>query len=153
MDSYRNWPRPEEGNERIHIQIWIEDKMTDDIRNCSRCGNSLSDGGFTLSLAKDLPESVPQGLQLCPHCAESFQRWLRKRGNLNSKAALNRRAEGSSPLPPASSSKHSKRRHDRDNPRRRLIRILLVISLTILLFLLTFYGTWRILSTATRVGD
>jgi ribosomal protein S27AE len=130
-----------------------EDKMTDVIRYCSRCGNSLSDGAFTLSLEKDLPESVPQDLQLCPRCAESFQRWFRKRGNLYSKAALNRQADGSSALPPASSSNHSKRRRHRDNQRHRLIRILLVISLTVLLFLLTFYGTWRILSTATRVEE
>jgi hypothetical protein len=153
MDSRRNWLASAEGNERIHIQIRIEDKMTDDNRNCSRCGNSLRDGAFTLSIEKDLPESVPQDLLLCSFCVESFQRWFRKRGNSSSKAALNRQAEGPSALPPASSSNHSKRRHRRDNQWRPLIRILMVISLTVLLFLLTFYGTWRILNTATRVGE
>jgi hypothetical protein len=153
MDSHPNWLASGEGNERIQFQIRIKEKMTDGIPNCSRCGNSLSDDAFTLSLGKVLPESVPQDLRLCPLCVESFQRWFRKRGKSFSKAASNLQPEGSSALPPASGSNQSKRRHHRNNQMHPRIRILLVTSLTILLFLLTFYGTWKILSNATRVGE
>ncbi len=127
--------------------------MTDGTPICSRCGNSLSDDAFTLSLQKDLSESVPRDLQLCPRCVESFQRWVRKRGNLFSKAASNLQPESSSELLSASSSKHSKRRHHRKREMQPWVRNVVVTSLTILLFILTFMWTWRVLSHATRVEE
>ena len=153
MYSDPNWVASGEGNERLHIQIRIKEKMTDGIPICSRCGNSLSDDAFTLSLEKDLPESVPRDLQLCPFCVESFQRWFRKRGNSSSRAASNLQPEGSSALPPASSSNQSKRRRRSKKEMPPLNRTLLITSVTILLFLLSFYWTWRILGTITRVDE
>jgi len=127
--------------------------MTDGIPICSRCRKPLNDNAFALSLEKELPESVPQDLRLCPLCIESFQRWYRKHGNSLSKAASNLQPEDSSSSPTTSSSNQSKRRHRHKKEKHPLIWVLVVSSVTILLFLFAFYWTWTILKTATRTGE
>jgi|GEM_PF-6294874 len=127
--------------------------MSDGIPICSRCRKPLSDNAFALSLEKELPESVPQDLRLCPRCIESFERWYRRRGKSSSKLAPNLQPEDSSALPTTSGSNQSKRRHHRKKQMHPLIRILVVTSLSILLFLFAFYWTWTILKTATRPAE
>jgi hypothetical protein len=127
--------------------------MTDGIPICSRCRKPLNDNAFALSLEKELPESVPQDLRLCPLCVESFRRWYRKRAKSSSNVAPNLQPEDSSAAPTAAGSNQSKRRHRGKRQMHPLIRILVVTSLTILLFLFTFYWTWTILNRATRTDE
>ena len=124
--------------------------MSDTIPICSRCGRPMNDNAFALALEKELPESVPRELRLCPGCIKSFERWYRKRGKSSTKLAPRLQPEGSSALPTASGSNQSKRRHHR---KKQMHRVLMVTSLTILLFLFAFYWTWTILRTATRVEE
>jgi hypothetical protein len=128
-------------------------KMTDAIPVCSRCGKALKENAFALSLEKELPESVPKDLQLCPLCVESFRRWYRKRAKYSSSMAPNLAAENSSPSPNVSGSKQSRRRHRGKKEMHPAIRIVLITSLTILLFIFTFYWTWTLLNRATRTDE
>jgi hypothetical protein len=128
-------------------------KMTDASPLCSRCRKPLKENAFALSLEKELPESVPQDLQLCPLCVESFRRWYRKRAKSASSMAPNLEAGDSSASPTASSSMQSRRRHRGKKEMHPAIRIALITSLTVLLFLFTFYWTWTLLNRATRTDE
>ena len=110
----------------------------------------LNDKSFALALEKELPESVPEELRLCPRCVESFERWYRQRVKYSSKRAAPIQSEASSALPISFGSNHSKRRRRR---KKQIQRVLVVTSLTILVFLTVFYWTWTILKTATRIEE
>jgi hypothetical protein len=125
--------------------------MTDAIPLCSRCRKPLDDNAFALLLEKELPGSVPQDLQLCPQCVESFHHWYLKREQSSIKAVPNLLVEDSSASSATTGSNRSKRRRRLKNKKTHpLIRILVVASLAILLFIVAFYWTWTILRTATR---
>jgi hypothetical protein len=127
--------------------------MSDGIPTCSRCRKLLKQSAFALALEKGLPESVPQVLQLCPRCIESFERWYCNRGNPPSKVTPNVQSGDVSAMPATSVSKQSKRRYRHKKSTNPLIWTLKVTSLTILLFLLAFYWPWTILIRATRTEE
>jgi len=115
---------------------------------CGRCGNSMCDNGVPLALEKESTESLPRELRLCPRCVESFELWYWKRGKCSSKVALGLRSKGASTLSTVVGSNGSKRRHRR---KKEIQRVLVVASLSILVFLLVFYWTWTILRTTARI--
>jgi hypothetical protein len=125
--------------------------MSDGIRACSRCGEPLNEEAFALTLENKLPESVPQVLQLCPRCTESFERWYTKRGKSSSSSGAPNIQGGA--MPGASVSKTSRRRHRHRKKMHPVLRNLMIASVSILLFLAAFYWTWTILKRATRADD
>ena len=124
--------------------------MNDAISCCSRCGTPTSDKALVLGVEREISESVPQELRLCPTCVESFERWYRKLGKSSSKWARSPQAEGSLALPTSFGSNRSKRRRSR---KKQIRRFLVITSLTILVFLVVFYWTWTILKSATRIEE
>ena len=125
-------------------------KMSAGTPRCSRCGKPLSESAFTLLLEKELPESVPQDLRLCPRCVESFEWWYRKRARSAARAAAGAGPEDSSGLSTGSGSKGSRRHRHRKKKLHPALRILILSVLTILLFAVAFYWTWAVLIRATR---
>ena len=124
--------------------------MSNAIPICGRCGKPVSDDSRELALEKELPDSVREERRLCPSCIESFNRWYRKYTKPSSRRAPRLEPEGTSAPGTAFGLKQSKRRHRR---KKQIQRVLVVTSLTILVFLISFYWTWTALKTATRVEE
>lgn len=124
-------------------------KMSHAIPVCSRCDKPMTDNAFALALEKQLSDSVPRDLRLCPRCTMSFESWYRRRGRSSSNLA-GVHSEGSSKLATAFGSKNPKRSNRRNEQRHR---VLVVTTLTILAFLLVFSWTWTILKSVARLED
>ena len=127
--------------------------MSENISICSRCRKPLSSNGLAITLEKELRDSIPQVIELCPNCIESFEWWYRKHENPPSTVPANDQTADGLRSPSTSGSNRSKRRHRKKKRKNPLIRMLTIASLTIVLFLIAFYWTWTILTRATRVDD
>lgn len=127
--------------------------MTDRTDTCGRCSESISGDAFMLSLKKDSSESAPQDLRLCPRCVESFDRWARKHGTLSSPAVPASQSERSSVVSIGSRLSGARRRKRSKKQQGLVIRGIVITFLTLLLFLLTFYVTWKILNRSPQIEE